>query len=234
MECNYTDRKVSLNNQVVICKRGESLNSLDTWAKRWRCNKSKVRRFFEKLESDSMIRRESLIKTTRLIVCNYDSYNAPRHLNDTQTAFKRHASDIQTTPNKKDKKVKKDKKEGNGVPPPPPSNGSRERKEYTEEQKAAFDKFQNWILKHAPDVALMKKPFTIEEFVKISVKYDHETVSRQLKAMDNWLPLLKKCKSAYLTFTKWTNKDADNKPAQPLGNALTQKIKEAVTAGVTP
>jgi len=52
---NHTEKKVLLGNKLLIVKRGDSVLSLDSWANRWKWNKSKVRRFFTLLEKDSMI-----------------------------------------------------------------------------------------------------------------------------------------------------------------------------------
>lgn len=91
---NYSDQKVLIGELVIECKRGQSIKSLETWAKRWRTNKSKVRRFFYLLQSDSMIVLENVKKTTRLTVCNYDSYNDARH--NSETIVKRFRNDSET------------------------------------------------------------------------------------------------------------------------------------------
>ena len=95
---------MNLGNKLINCKRGDSLNSLDTWAKLfgkgW--NKSKVRRFFKLLESDNMIVTKNEQKTTRLTVCKYDSYQEVRNADETQVKRKRNASETQVTPNKND------------------------------------------------------------------------------------------------------------------------------------
>ena len=89
---NYEPKKVNIKNTLLQCDRGESLMSLESWAKAfgngW--NKSKVRRFFILLENDSMIITKSEHKTTRLTVCNYESYQDERNANETQVKRKRH------------------------------------------------------------------------------------------------------------------------------------------------
>lgn len=95
MEVNHKESSSLLGNNVVSCKRGQSLNSLDTWAGKfpgpW--DKSKVRRFFKVLKDSAMIDTEGLSKTTRLTVCNYDTYQDCDHTNDTQVTRSRHARD---------------------------------------------------------------------------------------------------------------------------------------------
>lgn len=70
---------VHLKGRLLYCRRGQSLKSLDTWAKRWGWTKSKVERFFRTLEKNGMITRESEGITTRLSVVNYDIYNPGRN-----------------------------------------------------------------------------------------------------------------------------------------------------------
>jgi len=101
---NHTEQKVNIKGTVLTCKRGETLCSLDTLARRWNCDKSKVRRFLKLLESDSMIELKSEHITTRLTICKYDTYQGERNADETQVKLKRKASETQVTPNKNDKK----------------------------------------------------------------------------------------------------------------------------------
>jgi hypothetical protein len=103
---NHSEQKVNIKGTVLTCYRGQTLCSLDTFARRWKCDKSKVRRFLKLLEDDSMIELKSEHITTRLTICNYDTYQGERNADETQMKRKRHASDTQTTPNKNDKKEK--------------------------------------------------------------------------------------------------------------------------------
>ena len=102
---NFKEEKVALGNDLLICKRGESLMSLDSWAKlfgkNW--NKSKVRRFLNLLQNDSMIVLTNEKITTRLTVCNYDTYQDERNTSETQVKRKRNASETQVTPTKEGK-----------------------------------------------------------------------------------------------------------------------------------
>jgi hypothetical protein len=107
---NYESKKVNIGNLLLTCNRGESLLSLDSWSKlfgkKW--NKSKVRRFFDLLQNDSMIVLKNEQKTTRLTVCKYDTYQDMRNANETQVKRKRNASETQTTPTKESKESKED------------------------------------------------------------------------------------------------------------------------------
>jgi len=87
-EVNHENKKVVIKNTVMECGRGESLKSLDTWAERWGWSKSKVRRFLQLLESDTMVILKSERITTRLSVVNYDTYQGVRNANETQVKRK--------------------------------------------------------------------------------------------------------------------------------------------------
>jgi len=125
MTVNWTAKKVLIGNTVVDCNPGQSLLSLDNWAKLfgkgW--NKSKVRRYFLMLKTDTMIDTESVGKTTRLTVCNWGTYQESRNADETQTDTevkrKRNGSETQTTPTKQgeQKKQRKQTKKVTFVPP---------------------------------------------------------------------------------------------------------------------
>ena len=102
LNVNHCEAKVLIKGVLFDIKRGESINSLDTWSKRWNWNKSKVRRFLDLLQKDNMIVLKSEHITTRLTVCNYDSYQDSRNADETQTKRKRNKNETQTTPNKND------------------------------------------------------------------------------------------------------------------------------------
>lgn len=91
-------------------------------------------------------------------------------------------------------------KEGKGVAASPQPDLTV----YSDDKKASFMTFQQWILTNAPRVAQMKEPFTIAQYLSLSKKgYDGAKIRALLADMHNWEPLLKKNVSAYLTLTKW-------------------------------
>ena len=105
LKVNYEERKVNIKNVVFVVGRGESMRSLDTWASAWRWDKSKVRRFLETLQKENMVVLKNEQLSTRLTVCNYDTYQCERNVDETQMKRKRNANDTQATPNKEVKKV---------------------------------------------------------------------------------------------------------------------------------
>jgi len=78
-----------------------------------------------------------------------------------------------------------------------------------------FEKFVAWIAKHAPRVADMKEPFTIDQFVEIKVSFSAAQISQILADMHNWEPLIRKNRSAYLTAIKWLKKENDGTHQKP-------------------
>jgi hypothetical protein len=108
LAANFEDKKVLIKGALYDCKRGQSVYSLDTWAKRWGTDKSKVRRFLSMLESDGMIALENISVSTRLTICKYECYQDERHADETQVKRKRNADETQMTPTKEFKKEKKE------------------------------------------------------------------------------------------------------------------------------
>lgn len=103
LNVNHCDKKVLIDDQLIFVKRGQSINSQLTWAKRWKWTRSKVRRFLKLLESDSMIELNSTNKSTILTVCKYDSYQDERPTDEQQMNIKRTSDEHQMNTNKNDK-----------------------------------------------------------------------------------------------------------------------------------
>lgn len=82
------------------------------------------------------------------------------------------------------------------------------KEEYKEEKKesADFIHFKNWLQENTPSILRMREPFNEKEFDKIRV-YPPELVKRVLLAMHNWNDLVKKNRSAYMTFLNWMKRE---------------------------
>jgi hypothetical protein len=118
LSVNHEDKKVLIQGELIECKRGQSLLSLAGWAKcfgkKWTIQR--IRTFFELLKIDAMIETEGLRKTTRLTVCNYDSYQLLQQASNNQTTSKQQASNNQTTTNKNEEEgIKNEKNEKNFI-----------------------------------------------------------------------------------------------------------------------
>lgn len=81
---NFEDKQVVIGNKLFLCKRGESLLSLQSWADQWRLSKGATRNILSLLQSAHMITLENCTQTTRLTVCNYDTYQCGTHTDETQ------------------------------------------------------------------------------------------------------------------------------------------------------
>lgn len=114
---NHTEKEVLIGNEKFLVKRGQSLRSLDSWAKHFNWSKSKVKRFFDLLKTCSMIVTEDVRKSTRLTVCNYDIYQGDRNADETQLKRKRPTNNND----------KNDKNNIEGVP----SSPSKAKKRFT-------------------------------------------------------------------------------------------------------
>ena len=100
---NHEDKKVNIDNMVFTCRRGELLRSLDSLARRWRVDRSKIRRFLMLLQDHSMVLLTNEKKMTRITICKYESYQGERNADETQLKRKRNAVETQLNTNKNDK-----------------------------------------------------------------------------------------------------------------------------------
>jgi hypothetical protein len=108
---NHSEQKVMIKNTLFTVKRGQSINSLETWGKRWKWSRGRVKRFLDLLKSDSMIDFRTNSKTTELTVCKYDSYQDTQTSNKHQTNIKRTSNVHQTNINNKDNNINKENNE---------------------------------------------------------------------------------------------------------------------------
>ena len=106
---NFTSGKSIIKGKVILINRGESILSLESWGKRWSWNKSAVKRFFDLLKKDEMIELKNETVTTRLIVCNYDSYQSKENADETQVKRRRNADETQTKPIEEEEERKEEK-----------------------------------------------------------------------------------------------------------------------------
>jgi len=99
---NHSDNKINIGYELFECKRGQSIQSLQSWGKTWNVSKDTVRNFFKLLEKDDMILTENLKNTTRLTICNYDSYQLIIHAKQTPSKRQANAKQTPAHPNNND------------------------------------------------------------------------------------------------------------------------------------
>ena len=109
LNVNFSPAKTIIKGKIINVNRGESILSLDSWANRWKWNKSSVKRFFELLKKDGMIELKSETVTTRLTVCKYDTYQSKENDIETQVKRTRNASETHTKPIEEEKEEKEEK-----------------------------------------------------------------------------------------------------------------------------
>ena len=108
---NFSPAKKIIKGKLINVNRGESILSLDSWASRWKWNKSSVKRFFELLKKDGMIELKNETVTTRLTVCKYDTYQSKENESETQTKRKRNANETHAKPIEEEEERKEEKEE---------------------------------------------------------------------------------------------------------------------------
>lgn len=115
-----------------------------------------------------------------------------------------------------------------GISKAPPASKTTSDK-YSPEQLASFEKFQKWLLSDAPNVAKMKNPFTIDQYLKLAKDFKAEVIKDLIMKMDNWADLNKKNLYAYKTFLNWSAREFNNaKVAKDIPISETEeKIKNA-------
>lgn len=112
LSVNHAATKVNIGYQLYDCGRGQSIQSIGSWAKQWGVSKDTARNFLTLLEKDGMILHESLGKTTRLTVCKYDSYQDDLHDSPPIDQQESHRSTIDEPPIDHTNKNNKNEKNG--------------------------------------------------------------------------------------------------------------------------
>jgi len=109
LNANYQDKKFPLGADIVEVERGEIITSELKLMEQWGWSKSKVRKFLETLEKDSMIVKKTDRKKTTIKLVQFSDY---QDIETTKRPKKDHEETTerpQKDTNKKDKKEKKDK-----------------------------------------------------------------------------------------------------------------------------
>lgn len=119
LECNHDERKTVIKGTLVTCQRGQSINSLKTWAKRWGWTIAATRHFLTLLENDKMIDTKSERVTTRLSVCKYETYQSKQHAEQSQNNRKAIAKQSQSNTNNNVNNENNEKNKSNGLAPLP-------------------------------------------------------------------------------------------------------------------
>lgn len=76
MSANHKPRKLLVKNKLITCGRGETIQSLKTLSSKWEWPRETVRRFLKLCEKDGMICFKNETVTSRITICNYDTYQS--------------------------------------------------------------------------------------------------------------------------------------------------------------
>ena len=179
MSANIEPKKVLIKGQLLEVNRGEVIYSYETWANRWKINKSKVLRFLKMLEKDSMIVLKSETVTTRLTICKYDTYQGERNDSETQVKRTRNAGETQVKPTKEVKELKNEisketfisldevEEEMGKEKPMQRSYFIRMQYIYNLDEKKVKEAFKNWkILKEGEAMTISKAQNSFNLYLK--------------------------------------------------------------------
>lgn len=110
-DAQYADeeRIHMLKMSTVTTKRGQLIKSQVTLAREWGWSRGKVQRYLKLLEKLGQIRAENMQETSRITLCDDDTYADVRAPDEQETSTKRALNEHQTSTKKKDKKGKKGK-----------------------------------------------------------------------------------------------------------------------------
>jgi hypothetical protein len=108
---NHTESKVLIRGQLYECKRGQSIRSLESWARDWNVTKKTVKAFLDLLQRDDMIRIETIQISTRITVCKYDEYQDVVYGQDTASTRPVYDQYTMTTPKQEEQECKEGKEE---------------------------------------------------------------------------------------------------------------------------
>lgn len=111
LEVNHSDKKISLGNSLYLVKRGQSAKSLRTWAIQFGTGVKSVTNFFDLLESDGMISKQTIGKgkqsTTLINVTNYDLFQTQQETQEaTKETTQRKPERLTNNNEKKEKELK--------------------------------------------------------------------------------------------------------------------------------
>lgn len=83
MEAQYENRDIEVGNTIITVGRGQIYRSIRDWSNRWGWHRSRVHRYLQKLEFDSVILRKNVKKQDMITIVNYDDYQDKRDVPET-------------------------------------------------------------------------------------------------------------------------------------------------------
>tara|TARA_Y100000782_G_scaffold110448_1_gene136873 strand:+ start:3862 stop:5043 length:1182 start_codon:yes stop_codon:yes gene_type:complete len=218
LQVNHKPKKHRLGNNLIEVKRGQSSNSLRTWADLFKCSTKGVSSWFKVLEEDDMIKVETLgsgkHKTTLVTVVNYDQY---QDVSETQEKHNGNAKDTLQIHDgnsmESERKLEPDTN-NNG------NNGNNENKENNETKEQGgmgeshdsqhphfiiFQRFQKKIKDDYRTILNMPSQITFREFSKLVSQFGEELIFNELSEFSKNHSVLAR-DSVYRTLLNWLKK----------------------------
>ena len=158
---NHKESKVLIGSTLNALNPGEFITSRGNFAKDTGMTEQGVRTFWNLLEVDKMITKISTSNSTKLIICNYDSYQHEQPPNNKQVTNKQPATNQQLTT---DKNVKKGK----------------ELKEFKEEAITYKEKYSMDLIKEFIEY------WTEENLSKTKMKFQLEKTWGMARRLATW------------------------------------------------
>lgn len=78
--CNYADGYVTLDGQLVFCRKGECITTYEALAQKLKVCGHTVKRYLEALSKSSLIEVSRIDGRLHLQVCSYEQFTAPEIL----------------------------------------------------------------------------------------------------------------------------------------------------------
>lgn len=188
VRANWKDTDVLINADKIECKRGEFVTSIFNFSKDTMLTSKQVRTFWNLLEYENMIRKNSGSKWTKITVCKYEDYQGLG-----QTKGKQGANKGQQSKNSKEYK-----------------------EEYNRYLSESDDQIYHAFVKYLLGNNEVKKPFekclslndqiSPENFKTLMSKYPKDLIKIKVNAMENTNDLMKRYSSFYRTLNNWCQK----------------------------
>jgi hypothetical protein len=225
LEVNHEDRKVNIGNEIIDCKRGQTVMSLRSWATRWCVSKDSARHFIGLLQKDGMIITKSLAKTTRITVTNYDIYQHVTHDGETMARQSRDSRETVAIPKQELKELKNKNKENPLFKKKEKlkvlnvdaavefyASQAAEAKKYSDTFCVKYLEFARFVCQKNNDgtwrlnhFLMMNHPLSLEEFRKLYIKSGEnlEKITSKASSLHTNFKYHGKYSDVYLTINNW-------------------------------
>lgn len=198
----FVNLKIGKGESTLKLNRGELLFGRFKAEEQLGLDGSTIYRIIKWFENENMVEVKTNNQYTIITICKYDSYQSLNLENEQPT-------NSQRTTNEQDMNQIRTRHEPDMNTYKKANKSNKDKKDNNKEAIASITKsenfilFENWLKENAPQVLKMKEPFTDSQFQNIAESLRSEKGVSILKNMHNTDCLLKKYRSANLTFQNW-------------------------------